>query len=683
MLLRAEAVSKSFGPHDIIKSADVSIEAGDRIGLVGANGVGKTTFIRILMGSLRQDMGEVIRSTDRIGYLPQLPAIEPQRLVREVIGTPYGDLSKVAARLGELEAIMATGGEDPGMDWGKVAAEYSRLQEEMARGTPGSQVRAGETRSPSGTPSRASSGTLSRASSMASSLPLHVAPSLAAVLEEVGLPETIPDRRFSDLSGGERTKVMLARVLMQSRDADIIFLDEPTSHLDIETTEWLEDYLLTMKGALVVISHDRYFLDRTVTRVWDLDAGALTEYRGTYSEFVVRKAAGLELLRKASRKHRIEVDRQLRIAEEQYRRNPYLTTHKTRLKMVERLADVDAPPEGRDLAITFEAAEKSGKDVLLIKGMRVWKAGPGDANGGSRGKVGIGNGVTIRGSPGPPDREGDTPRGRGKGPGHPSRREAPLIEGVDLSLEKGDRLGIFGPNGSGKTTFLRALLGELPSEGDVWVAPGARIGYFAQGHDALDPNLTAEEQMLLMVGKENRLMARTILARFLITGEDAERPIATLSGGERARVALATLLAGKKNLLILDEPTNYLDIRSQTAVESALREYPGTLVMVSHDRYLLDAVCTRVGDLRDGKLRVFNGNYSAMKGQKRTEEVLTDAPAYRVVTGFTDWVTRTKYRAGDRIAIADRELNLYQWAFDTGKLKRIPGKKERKHVKKG
>ena len=600
MLLRAESVSKSFGPRDILLSVDLQIEEGDRIGLVGRNGVGKTTLIKLLMGTLIPDMGEVISRTDRIGYLPQLPVIEPGELVRNVIGTPFGDLAAVRKRLSELEGIMASGVEERGLDWNEVAAEYSKLEEELLHG----DARAGS-------------------------------PHMSKVLEDVGLSQEIAGRRFSELSGGESTKVMLARVLMQSHDADILFLDEPTSHLDIETTEWLEDYLLTMKGAMMVVSHDRYFLDKAVTRVMELDDAQLQEYRGNYSSFVGKKAVETERKQKAFAKNRAERNRQLKIVEEQFRRNPYLTEHKTRLKMLERMDRVEAPVETKDMSLLFEAAGKSGRDVMMIKGMGVERGG---------------------------------------------RR---ILDSVDLYLEKGDKLGIFGPNGSGKTTLIKTLLSELPCTGNLWIAPGARIGYFAQDHDVLDRALTPEEQLLIAVGKDEKLKVRKILARFLLTGDDVERPISTLSGGERARVALAQLLSEKRNLLILDEPTNYLDILSRSAVESALQEYPGTLLVVSHDRYLLDAVCNKVGDLRDGRLKVYNGNYSQMKGQRKVREVLEDARAYRVVTGFTDWATKTKYRAGDRIVIAESEMGLYEWAFTTGKLKSIKGKKERKHVQKG
>ncbi len=599
MLLRAESISKSFGPKDIFHSVEITINSGDRIGLVGKNGVGKTTLIKVLMGTLRPEMGDIITRTEKIGYLPQLPVIEPSQRVRDVIGTPFGDMAVVTRRLAELEELMASSAENSDLDWNEIASEYSRLQSETS-------LNENQTGSPR----------------------------LAGVLKNVGLPIDMADRMFSDLSGGEATKVMLSRVLMQSQDADILYLDEPTSHLDIETTEWLEDYLLTMKGALVVVSHDRYFLDKAVTRIWELEEAKLGEYKGNYSAFVKKKAIETNIKEKVYKKNRTERNRQLKIAEEQLRRNPYLTAHKTRLKMLERMDHVEAPKSKQDMTVTFETAQKSGKDVLMIKGMGVKR-------GGHR-----------------------------------------ILESVDLYLEKGDKLGIFGPNGSGKSTLVKALLSELPCTGELWVAPGAKIGYFAQGHDLLDRSLTPEEQILISVGKDEKLLARKILARFLLTGDNVERPISTLSGGERARVALALLLSEKKNMLILDEPTNYLDILSRAAVESALQEYPGTLLIVSHDRYLLDSVCNKVGDLRNGTLKVFDGNYSQMKGRRKVDEVLEDARAYRVITGFTDWTTRTKYRAGERIVIADSERGLYDWAFNTGKLKKIQGKRERKHVKK-
>jgi ATP-binding cassette subfamily F protein 3 len=224
-------------------------------------------------------------------------------------------------------------------------------------------------------------------------------------------------------------------------------------------------------------------------------------------------------------------------------------------------------------------------------------------------------------------------------------------------------------------------MGELKYDGNLWIAPGARIGYFAQGHDGLDPELTAEEQLLKTLGNDNKALARQVLSRFLITGKDAEREISSLSGGERARVALAFLIAERRNLLILDEPTNYLDIRSRNAIEDALDLYKGTMLIVTHDRYLLDRLCNKIGFLKDGKLRIYNGRYSDVRGKRDLETMVDQAEAYRVVSKFVDWKTRTKYKAGDRLVIAFSEMERFQKAIDLGYLKRIRGN-ELKRIKK-
>ncbi|HPD09259.1 MAG TPA: ATP-binding cassette domain-containing protein, partial [Methanomassiliicoccales archaeon] len=357
---------------------------------------------------------------------------------------------------------------------------------------------------------------------------------------------------------------------------------------DLETVEWLEDQLLKLKGAVVVISHDRYFLDNVATRIVELEDGRLTHYTGNYSVFMEKKALDRERLLQAHERALRERERQERIADELHVRYKFKSYHRTREKMAERVEVPEPPPEGKDLEVRIYALGKSGKNVLTAKGLEVF-------------------------------------RGKRK-----------VLDKVDLELEKGDRLGIFGPNGSGKTTLLKALQGRLPYQGELYVSPGVKIGYYAQEHELLEPELTAEEQMRKALGQQ-ATEARAILARLLLTGKDVERPIATLSGGERARLALAILLAQHKNLLILDEPTNYLDIPSREAVEEALREYTGSLIVVTHDRYLLDAVCTKVGELRDGKLAVFNGTYSEMKGRQSFSQGIEEAEVYKAVSGFKDW----------------------------------------------
>jgi ATP-binding cassette, subfamily F, member 3 len=588
VLIKARGISKAFGPKEVLRSVDIEIDRGDRVGLVGPNGAGKSTLLKILIGELKPDLGEISTQTDKIQYLPQFQDIG-ETTVDDACIDPWA--SAMQTKLEKLEALMANSANIPELDLHKIASEYGQLQEELTS-------RRGH----------------------------EVEEKRKAALERVGMSERAGEDKVSELSGGERTRIMLARVLMQADDADLIILDEPTSHLDIETVESLEEYLCGFEGAVLIVSHDRYFMDQVVNRVWDLDGGKVNVYRGNYTEFVGKKMLDIERQRIASHKNQVERERMLKIAEEQHLRLRFASTHKTRLKMVDRMEDIQAPPEQKRMSINLPTVAKSGKNFVTLKQL-----------------------VVNRGN----------------------RR---VLDGVDLELTVGDKLGIFGPNGSGKTTLLKALIGEIPHKGEFWVAPGAKVGYFAQGHDNLNDKLTPEEQMIAALGEEEKGKARNLLSRFQLCAEHVVTPIGKLSGGERARVSLALLITEKRNLLLLDEPTNYLDILSREAVEGALREYKGAMILVTHDRYLLDAVCNKVGELRDGKLSVFNGTYSELKGQITHTTSFSDANVYRVVSGFTEWTSRRKYKPGDKVTIAPAEKELYQWALDNGKLKRVPGR---------
>ena len=596
MLLRARELSKSFGKKEVLRSVTVEVDKGDRIGLVGANGSGKTTLLKLLTGELRQDMGDLEIRTSRMGYLPQFEQLDGGTLQSALLDPR---MKIMESRMMDLEALMLKAGEDASIDLDEVVLEYNRLQEEVA------SRKAHEEEA-----------------------------SKKSALERMGISDRSEDHLLEEMSGGERTKVRLASILMQAEEAELLILDEPTSHLDIEGVESLEDYLLSYPGAAIVVSHDRYFLDRVVTCIWDLDKGVVREFKGTYSDFAIKKRMETEKQRLASERVQKEKERLLKVAEEQHLRNWYGSTHKVTLKRVERLGSIDSPYEGKGISFNIDTAEKHSKGFIAARDLVV-------------------------------------PRGKRK-----------VLDGIELELNLGDKLGVFGPNGSGKTTLLKVFRKELPYLGELWVSPGAKVGYFAQGHDGLDERLTPEEQLLQVLGKEGRGLARSLLARFLFDDLRVKTQIAKLSGGERARVAMALLICERRNLLLLDEPTNYLDIESREAVESALREYPGTLVLVTHDRYLMDAVCNRVAELRKGKLRIFNGTYSQMKGVIQAEEVIAEAQVYRVVLGFTDWITKKKLKPGDTVAIAPSEMEYYKWALDNGKIKRME-KKEYKKVKRG
>jgi ATP-binding cassette subfamily F protein 3 len=595
MLLKAEGLTRSFGPKEVIRSATLSIGIGDRIGLVGPNGSGKTTLIRMLMGELKPDTGEVVKRTDMIGYLPQFPDFPMNAKVEEVIGTPYGRIASIKRRISDIEDMMAIPQKYPEMEWTSLGEEYSRLQEEFSE----------------------EGG--------------HKYQSMSEeVLTEVGLDGSFMQRKLRDLSGGERSRVLIARVLVQARDVDLLFLDEPTNHLDIETTEWLEDYIYDLKASVIMISHDRYFLDRTCTKIMEIEKGKVRTFNGNYSKYLIAKETEFNIRSAEAERNRIERERQARVIEEQQRKWKYKTTFKTRKKLLEKTEVLEGPEKEHSIKVKVQGGDRSGKNVIMTKDLKVL-------------------------------------------------REGKLIIGdVNLDLEKGDCMGVFGPNGSGKSTLLKTLMGELPSKGEMWIAPGARTGYFSQGHEKLDADLTPEEQLLKALGPDNKALARGILAKFLITGKDAERKIASLSGGEKARVALALLIAEKRNLLLLDEPTNHLDIRSKSAIENALKSFKGTIMVVTHDRYLLDNLCNITAFIKDRKMVVLHGNYSDVKGDRSLQSIVEQAEAYRVVSGFTEWRTRTRYRSGDRILVADSEKDRFEEAIDKGFMKRIRGNERKK-----
>lgn len=591
MLLKAQAITKSFGPVKVLTNADLQINEGDSIGLIGINGAGKSTFLKILLGEIKCDTGELIRYTNEVGYLEQFPEASSEYTVRDVLGRPYGHIENIRRRMLEIENAMTSGND---IDWNALAAEYSDLERDL---------KSSDTKD---------EGKLIRS------------------LKKVGLSEEIMDRTMDSLSGGERTKVMLSRILVQADECDILVMDEPTSHLDVETVEWLEDYLLKSPCSLLVISHDRYFLDKIATRMTEISNGKTREYKGNYTDFITKKMLDLDRMEKEYRKYTNNKKRQEEIAEQLHKDQWYLTTHKTREKLISKLEEKEKPEENKEITVRIQSAPKSGKNVITCKDLSVELGG----------KM--------------------------------------ILENVELDIHKGDKIGIFGSNGEGKSTLIKALLEKIPSTGELWIAPGAKIGYYSQNHEGLDMNLTAEEQLLKVIGKDRRGDARAILSRMLLSGEDVDRPIKTLSGGQRARVALCVLLLEETNLLVLDEPTNYLDIPARNAVEEALNEYDGTILTVTHDRYFLDTVCTKVIEVKDKNVRMFNGTYSQLRGRPNTKEVVMDADEYKVLSPFTNWITGRKYAKNDRVLITPAEVGGFQWALDQGKLKKTGGRQRKK-----
>ena len=584
MLIKAQSVTKSFGPLKVLTDVSLQINEGDRIGLVGANGAGKSTFLKILLGEEKEDTGEIVRRTDKIGYMQQFNDLPEDKTVREVLEESFSYVENLKRRMQEIDDIMTVGGD---IDWNALAEESAELQSKMDQFN-------GE-----------------------------VGDRLLDILRKVNFPEDGLDRQIGTLSGGEKSKIVMARTAVQVGDCDVIFMDEPTSHLDIGTIEWMERSILSSKCAVVIVSHDRYFLDRIALRVLEIENGKSTEYKGNYSQYVEKKNIAIERQMKEYERYASAKKKQDDLIEAMFHDSRrYMATYKTRKMMASKIEEKERPEEQKEISMKLTAAQKSGKNVIIAEDMSI-------------------------------ERGGKT-----------------ILSGVNLDIQKGDKIGIFGVNGAGKSTLLKALLGELPVKGNLWVAPGAKIGYYSQEHEGLDLDLTAEEQLLITIGPDKKAEARNRLAQFLITGENATNKMSSLSGGQRARVALCVMMCGDTNLLILDEPTNYVDIPSKHMMEQALSEYDGVVITVTHDRFFLDNVCNKVIEVANGKAICHNGNYSDVKGAPEPVKMAEKGQMYRVVEPFTNWTTRKKYAKGDRISITPSEMPGFQDALDKGKIRK-------------
>ncbi|GIL14825.1 MAG: ABC transporter [Chloroflexota bacterium] len=534
-LLTAANLAKSFGPDDIFEGISVEIPHRARIALVGPNGAGKTTLLNILIGLDTPDEGTVSRAKGlRIGFLPQRPELAGDHSLWDEMLTAFADLRVMEARLKAMEHALAEQADD-------LLDKYGELQHRFD--TAGGYTY--ETR-------------------------------IRMVLQGLSFSPEEYERPLTKLSGGQRTRALLGRLLLES--PNLLVLDEPTNHLDIAAIEWLESFLKDFPGAVLAVSHDRYFMDEFAGVVWELDFGTLETYRGNYSHYVQQRQERYE-----RRLKEYEAQQEFLAKEEDYiRRN--IAGQNTRqakgklrrLETMKKRGDfINRPRERRNIHIKMAYAMRSGDKVLMTRGLAVGYS--------------------------------DAP--------------APLFTVPDITLYRGEVAALIGPNGVGKTTFLKTILQDLPPlAGEAKIGASVNIGYFAQAHERLNPaNSVIDEVMTvrpMQVGE-----ARNYLAQFLFTGDDVFRPIETLSGGERGRVALAKLALSGANFLLLDEPTNHLDIDSQEILQSVLADFPGTILLVSHDRYLVAALATQIWAAEPGALTVFEGGYAEyVTARSRGEE---------------------------------------------------------------
>jgi ATP-binding cassette subfamily F protein 3 len=535
-ILVAEQLAKSFDPQDVFWDVSCNVARGDRIALVGRNGTGKTTLLNILAGLEEPSVGHVHHAKGlRIGFLAQEAKLGGERTLWQEMMTAFRDLRAMEAHLAELEAALA----DPARADTAMEA-YAALRDRFD--LLGGYTYEDRTK--------------------------HVLMGLGFDPSEHQIP-------LSYLSGGQQTRAVLARLLLES--PDVLFLDEPTNHLDLQAIEWLEGYLNKWEGTVVLVAHDRYFMDRVVHKVWELAFGRLEVYSGNYSHYLQQREERYERRLKEYR-----AQQELIAKEEDYIRR-YMAGQRTRqaqgrLKRLERFKRdeaVDRPLEEHTIKLRFDQPLRSGEKVIWSQDLIV---------------------------------------------GYD--RESPLFFSPDLDLRRGECVALLGPNGSGKTTFLRTILGDLPPlDGYVRLGASLKLGYYAQARTDLQADRTVLDE-ILAVKNLDLSDARNFLARFLFTGDDVFKLNAELSGGERSRVALAKLVLQRANFLLLDEPTNHLDIASQEVLEEVLSDFAGTILLVIYDRYLVDRLATQLWILHpeEQRLEVFEGGWAAYQEERSRQE---------------------------------------------------------------
>jgi ATP-binding cassette subfamily F protein 3 len=537
-----DEVAKSFGAATIFGDASFRVEREDRIGLVGPNGAGKSTLLKLMAHLLIPDAGSIATASGLLaGYLSQDAQLAPEQTLYDELLSAFAqvfaweaEMAQLAARLGEPELLAKPD------EYASVMGRYAELQAQFEHAggyTTEQRVR--------------------------------------QVLDGLGFSRQQQAAPAEQLSGGQRTRAALGKLLVQ--DPDILLLDEPTNHLDLAALEWLEDYLTAWRGVVVVVSHDRYFLDRVTQRTIEVADGRVTEYKGNYSKYLMLRAEHLARWAKeydAQQEYIARTEDFIR----RYKAGQRSKEARGRQSLLDRMERIERPPQAATIHFSLAPAIQSGEAVLRAEGL-------------------------VAGYP-----------GTATSPLHPSSVRS-ASEGLrvtlgDVEVRRGERVGLIGPNGSGKTTLLRTLVGELPAiEGRATLGHNVQVGYFAQAHDGLNARASVLDEVR-RVSHLSEEGARTFLGRFLFTGDDVFKAVAALSGGERSRVALAKLTLQGANFLILDEPTNHLDLPSRQALEQLLGAYEGTLLFVSHDRYFVDALATRIWNLEQGAITDFAGNYT-------------------------------------------------------------------------
>ncbi|GAB4134354.1 MAG: ABC-F family ATP-binding cassette domain-containing protein [Cyanobacteria bacterium J069] len=525
-MLRLEHISKIYPTGEVLKDINWEVKPGDRVGLVGVNGAGKSTQLKIIAGEMEPTTGEIIRPASlHIAYLTQEFEVDPSRTVRDEFWRAFDEVNRVHEGLTDVQHQMQTASPEELDD---LIHQLDRLQRQF------------EALDGYGLESK-----------------------IEKIMPEMGFAADDGDRPVSAFSGGWQMRMSLGKILLQS--PDLLLLDEPTNHLDLETIEWLETYLKGLTTPMVIVSHDREFLDRLCTQIVETERGVSTTYLGNYTSYLEQKAEAQVAQLSAYERQQKELEKQQAFVDRFRASATRSTQAKSREKQLEKVERIEAPVGSvRTLHFRFPEAPRSGRDVVMIQDLT-----------------------------------------------H-TYEDKILFLGANLLIERGDRIAFLGPNGCGKSTLLRLIMGmEPPTEGKVVLGDHNVIpGYFEQNQaEALDLSKTVMETIHDEVPDWTNEEVRTLLGRFLFTKDMVFKKVASLSGGEKARLALAKMLLRPVNLMILDEPTNHLDIPAKEMLEEAIQNYDGTLIVVSHDRYFISQVATKIVEVRDGELRLYRGDY--------------------------------------------------------------------------